>query len=291
MRHFILSILVVQFVWLGSADAQAPPKQSLNYRNLTALRLNPLGLVNASALNYQYRLYESDHPLYQTNYAGVTLQPLLSPAYVRLGGGIELQPLSVLRVSAMYEQIKFFGNFNFLQSFPDASGDWSDTAQEENGDDGYAATGSQWTFGALLQAKVGSIAMRSNLRFMKFQMTLFDSHQTWYDPMLDALLPADGWGFTNDLDVIYVTNVGWIIGLRDTITTAWHEGDDPNPISHRVGPLLSYQILTDPGKKVDSISAFFVVNWYLSHRYRTGEDVGQGIPYLAAGLTITGQLF
>lgn len=276
----------------SQASAEEPQKRhSVNYRNLTALRLNPLGLVNASALNYQYTLYKSTNPLFQTNYAGLTFQPLLSPAYIRIGAGLELQPLSVLRLSAVYETIKFFGNFNFLQSYASTDANWSDSAQEERADLAYDATGSQLSLGALLQAKVGNVAVRSNMKFMNFDMELNEGDIAWYDPMLDVLIPGNGWGYTNDLDVIYVSDMGLVVGLRDTVTTMWFDGEDPNPISHRVGPLVSYQILTDPGKKVDSVSSFLVVNWYLSHRFRTGEDVNQLVPYVAVGLTVTGQLF
>lgn len=292
-KHPSCLLVILLLVCLASQGLaqETPKKHSVNYRNLTALRLNPLGLVNASALNYQYLLYESTNPLFQTNYAGLTFQPLLSPAYVRIGAGVELQPLSVLRVSALYEQIKFFGNFNFLQSYPTTDANWSDTAQEESADQAYAASGAQLSLGVLLQAKIKNVAVRSNMKFMNFDMELNAGDISWYDPMLDVLIPGQGWGYTNDIDVIYVTDMGLVMGLRDTVTTMWFDGEDPNPISHRVGPLVSYQILTAPGQKVDSVSSFLVVNWYLSHRFRTGEDVNQLVPYVAVGLTVTGQLF
>ncbi|QED29667.1 hypothetical protein FRD01_20985 [Microvenator marinus] len=288
--RYILVLLVLIFPAVGLS--QVPDGFSANYRNLTALRLNPLGLVNASAVNLQHPLYKSDDPLYQTNYAALTVQPLLSPAYVRMGIGAELQPLSILRVSVLYEKMYFFGNFDFLQSFPNASGDWSDSGLEASTEEAYSTGGAQLTLGTLVQIKVGDIAARTSFKLMNFSMDVNEGDTTWYDPMLDALVSADGWGVTNDLDVVYLTKTGWVLGVRDTITTMWlDDEDDPNPISHRIGPLISYQVHSDPGKRVDSVSAFFVMNWYLSHRYRTGEDVGQSIPYVAAGLTVTGQLF
>ena len=33
-----------------------------------------------------------------------------------------------------------------------------------------------------------------------------------------------------------------------------------------------------------------IVNWYVSHRWRTGQDVNQGFPYLVLGFAFTSDL-
>lgn len=267
---------------------------SVTYRNLIAIRLNPLGLVDALSVDYQYRLYKSESPLFANNFLGVNIQPVLSPAYFRLGGGIVAQPLSILRLGATYEYINFFGNFDFLQSYPSPAANWSDSSIEEAGEAGlnYSASGKQLTLSALLQMKVGPIAARSNLKLMRFDMDLQGEDVVWYDPLLDYLLPANGWGYTNDADLLYITDFGLIAGLRYNVTSATYDDDaeDPNEATHRLGPLFSYTFSSTPGETVDSIGGFLLINWYLSHRFRTGEDVSQAIPYFAVGMTITGNL-
>lgn len=277
-----------------SEVAAVDSPHSVTYRNLVAIRLNPLGLVDALSVDYQYRLYKSDSPLFANNFLGVNVQPVLSPAYFRMGGGIVAQPLSILRLGANYEYINFFGNFDFLQSYPTPAANWSDSAIEEAGEAGlnYSATGKQLTLSALLQMKVGPIAARSNLKLMRFDMDLREGDIVWYDPLLDYLLPANGWGFTNDADLLYITDFDLIAGLRYNVTGASYdeELEDPNETTHRIGPLISYTFSSNPGEMVDSFGGFMLINWYLSHRFRTGEDVSQAVPYFAIGVTVTGNL-
>lgn len=280
----------------GDAEqtASVDSPHSLTYRNLFAVRLNPLGLVDALSVDYQYRLYEHDSPLFANNYVGFHVQPILSPAYARMGAGIDIQPLSILRLGATYEYVGFFGNFDFVQSYPVPAANWSDSSLEAGGEAGlnYATTGSQLTVHMLLQMKIGPIAARTNLKVMKFDMDLRDGDTVWYDPLLDYLLPGDGWGVTNDADLLYLTDFGLVAGLRYSTTSANYdsEAEDPNDPTHRLGPLISYTFVSAPGEFVDSVGAFLVVNWYLKHRFRTGEDTSQALPYVAVGMTVTGDL-
>ncbi len=278
-----------------TASAQDSPHY-LGYKSLTAARLNPLGLVEALTLDYQYRLFKSDNPISKTNFAGVYLQPILSPAYARLGAGIAIQPLSIARIDVRYQYISFFGNFDFMQSFPQAEGaDWSDTNLGELSDaeTNYGTSGTQLQIGLLLQAKVGQIAVRNQLRVNQYDLDLRDGDTVWYDPLLDALMPGSGWAINDDFDVLYLAHPKFIAGVRYTITTAFYdeepEDDDNNPIQ-RIGPLLSYTISQNPGEFVDTMSVFTLIQWHLSHPFRTGEDVSQAVPYFAFGLNVTGSL-
>ena len=224
----------------------------------------------------------------------MNVQPVLSPAYFRLGAGLVAQPLSILRLGVTYEYVNFFGNFNLLQSYPTPAANWSDSAIEEAGEAelNYSTAGRQLTLSALLQMKVGPIAARSNFRMMRFDTDVRDGDVVWYDQLLDYLLPANGWGLTNDADLLYITDFDLIAGLRYNVTTAFYDegSEDPNEATHRIGPLISYTFSSDPGAVVDSLGGFMLINWYLSHRFRTGEDVSQAVPYFAIGMTVTGNL-
>ena len=38
------------------------------------------------------------------------------------------------------------------------------------------------------------------------------------------------------------------------------------------------------------MSVFSLIQWHITHPYRTGEDVNQAVPYFALGLSVTGSL-
>jgi hypothetical protein len=102
--------------------------------------------------------------------------------------------------------------------------------------------------------------------------------------------------------VLYVSDFGLVAGLRHTKTDAWYQrsdvSDDGEPLPaadngpmHRLGPFLAYTLFSDPGAAFDRPTALIIVNWWLTHRYRTGEDVSQAIPYVVAGFTFYGDLW
>ena len=66
---------------------------------------------------------------------------------------------------------------------------------------------------------------------------------------------------------------------------------DPNPMTHRVGPFLAYRFYSEPrgSTMFNEPTIILIVNWWLSHRYRTGEDVSQAVPYIVLGFLFNGE--
>src|SRR5687767_143371 len=145
------------FVTLAAAIASstvAPPlAPSIWFQSLTVARYNPLGLLSYARAMVRATLYESESAMLQTNFAGIGVDAWASPAFVRGGLLMEIQPMSMLHLWASIEGIAYFGSFDFLQSFPGAVSSWSDTDFENLSDLAYATTGSEINFGATLQAK------------------------------------------------------------------------------------------------------------------------------------------
>lgn len=164
----------------------------------------------------------------------------------------------------------------------------------------YAAGGSQVNVGANLQMKVGPIAVRSLFRLMRPDYQARPGDRVVYDIFYDLLVPNGGWFANNDVDVLYIAPWGLSAGVRWTANHAYYQsahfapGEDtsrsPNMPMHRVGPLVAYSFWKNRGGAFDNPTLLFLANWWLAHRYRTGAEVSQAVPYIAVGFQFTGEL-
>lgn len=294
-RRFLTAVVGVLCTLSASAFAETP--HNVVWSNTTAARLNPLGLVSATDVEYRYRLYESDSLALANNFVGVGAQPIISPAWFRGGPFISIQPASVANFKVGYEYVSYFGTFDQVLSYPDPSAEYDDDTLEAQGEagDNAATSGGVFYVSGLLQAKIGPVAVRNALRFSQFNVDLPAGDTVYYEQTWDILVPGDGWIFTNDADVLFLTDFGLVAGVRYNVTNAFYDladgEENPNGPIHRLGPLISYGVYANPGGKVDSFSVFTLINWHLSHRYRAGQEVSQAVPYFALGIKTTGDLF
>lgn len=288
----ILRLFAVFCIAFCATEAAAEGGHSLSYRNVVVLQGNPILLRDLVSLDYRYRLYESSSPHLRNNYLGFALRPVLSPGFARIGGAVEVAPASVVRLGLGWEQITFFGTFDQLQSFAAVDADYSDAELGTRGDadENYAATGTDVAVSALLQNRFGPVIVRDLFELHRVSYDLQTGDDFFYEPVLDMLLPEKGWAFSNDLDVLYISPLGLIAGVRYTLVKAFYDASDPNGPSHRFGPSLSYVVFQNPGAAFDSATIFVLLNWWLKHRFRTGEDVSGGVPFLSVGFSFTGAL-
>lgn len=295
MFRVLAVAFVCALVFFSSSTVAAQSKHSVVWRDATFFRYNPLGLITSAALEYRLRLYDSDHPLFAQNYVSAAATPVLTPAFTRLGGTVEVMPLSIVRLGVSYEYIKYFSTFGHLQSFEGPSADVSEATRDANEDAGdpYDGYGSQLSFTALLQAKVGPIAVRTKAVVGRLDYTLEDGDTVFFDPFLDILSPQEGWIWTNDLDALYVGN-GFIVGLRhsavDAIYPDMDGAEDPNGPIHRVGPLVVLQIAGDGEGVISNVSAVALLQLYLQHRYRAGQEISRALLYTGIGIIVEGSL-
>ncbi|MDP3276840.1 MAG: hypothetical protein Q8Q09_16690 [Deltaproteobacteria bacterium] len=222
-----------------------------SYRSVTALRLNPLGLYSEIRASYRSRLYQDLATLFRESFVAITPVATISPAWARVGAIAEIQPLAILNLSAGYEFIGSFGSFDTVQSWNSPQARASDREQDQGTPNkwAYATTGTQLSFGALLQLRVGnSLVVRSNARafYVAMNTRVPDAGQSvmdpaspmsnvgerrgtrvWYDILYDLLLPSNGWFAHIDSDVLYSPEgAGLTIGLRHSYTQAfWNKLD------------------------------------------------------------------
>jgi len=282
------------------------------YKNLTAARYNPLGLVNEFQFGYRLQLVDKNTTLFKESYFALKAHTFLNPAFGRVGPMIELQPLALLNLHAIYNAVGYFKTFDQLQTFQSPAATYSDTSLEKTTDRRYPGMGHMVTLSALVQAKVGRVAVRDNV---KGYWTSFDvkrdaqtgrADTVYYDQTLDILQPNKGWVLTNDLDALYLFDFGLKLGARYTLTHAFYrdsmylpgEGTKNRNNTQRVGPAILYsppkwrakaaRRTKLSRKRWYNPTAFLLAQWWVQHRWRTGTDVSAGVPYLVLGFTFEG---
>ncbi len=287
--------------------SMAPYQHRIVQETIVALRYNPVGLAVKSKAEYQYRLYESSEKAFEQNFVAPGVFMDVTPANIKIGPTLAIQPLSVLQVSAGYYLLNYFGSFDRVQSFTTLSDDYSDDTQADNGAAGLnsSASGSVLQLGGKFQIKAGPVAVRSTNRAMKFNLGTQNDDPLFYESELDLMVPASGWAFQVDNDVLYFTDFGLMAGLRHTYATAFYPDDietgagkATTGVNHRVGPFLAYRFHTDPIEKrsfYNEPTLVLLVNWYLNHTYRTGDEAknnstSQAMPYIAVAYRFTGDI-
>jgi hypothetical protein len=276
------------------------PRHRLVYDCITGAQVNPLGIQTTLDTGYRYRLFASRKLLWRDTFVGANVRVGANPAYTRIGGAVELQPMAALMLRARYENRGYFGSANMLQSFATPYAEHSD---EDNADGAaagkaYAGSGHEFTLTALLRAKVGPVALLDELNMHYFHMSLRQGDRLFYDAFFDVLAPDRGWVLVNHLNLVYLTTWGWTFGLRYSVVhalypDAWLDparGGNPNTPNHKLGPLVGYTFKSkSPYFKQPTV--IVSLNWWLRSRYRTGEHVHQAVPYGLAALLFKGDIW
>ncbi len=273
----------------------------LYHRLGVAVRLNPLGLFVEGRFGYRRRLFHGPRSgiLFKNTYAGLAATLAVSPAFVRPGISLEVQPLQILHLMVTYEPlVQWFGTFNYLQSFSndEARANFSDDEIRRRSALAQTARGWQLTLSGTLQVKIGDLAVRSNFRGVRASYDgLRNNDPNYYDIFFDVLAPNNGWTFLNDSDVIYqMSDLGLNIGVRYSAVVPLFEGgalDGVQTATHRVGPLVSYTFRERRHSFFNAPTVFVLAQWWLAHRYRTGdgpESITQGLPMIVFGFSFRG---
>ncbi|MBL9038402.1 MAG: hypothetical protein JNG84_07810 [Archangium sp.] len=283
---------------------QGPPKHRLVHRNTFAARYNALGLFYDGRFMYRLRLFESESTLLRDNFIGVGLNPMLSPAFGRIGPYVEFQPLSALGFWASYLLSQYVGTFSLGQSFPSARSEYSDARISElarlpAGDPGrnYLAGGTELHVGMDFQVKFDQYLLRTRTRFIYSSYALRAGDTVLYDQTYDITMPNQGWTAANDLDLLWQSlNLKIIAGLRYSLATAFYDARHFQPgeeqvndnFNHRLGPFLAYTFKIKDGATWNSPTVFLLIQWYAKHRYRSGQVTSAALPMIGAGFQISG---
>ncbi|RPI91573.1 MAG: hypothetical protein EHM32_10435 [Spirochaetales bacterium] len=258
---------------------QAPPQNRLYLASLSIVRYNPLGLETQNRLMYARRLADSTSPLFRDTFFAGGLSTKLNPAYLKIGPLIDFQPIGIFNLRLGYEYLRYFGTMGYLQSAPNADGNFSDDAREDTEDDAYSTGGHHFFAEPTLQMKVGKIAVRSKFAFEYWDLDLEDDDEYFYDATLDTLVPDKKMLWSNDSDLLYMSGQ-LTLGVR---YSAVFPGND---LQHmRVGPLLAWSFHTRDYSSFNKPTLLMILGWYFKHPDRVGA-----VPYVLVGFSFSSDL-
>jgi hypothetical protein len=286
--------------WAAHAGEQGPapsrpPLHRLVYGNLLILRYNPLGIEDRIELEYRYRLQRSDDILWNDTYVSLGLTPTVNAALTRLGATLAVKPIAIATLSAGYYYVLWYDAFGHLRSFESPDDDFSDSAIEGGAERAIATTGHELQLRASLAAKAGPVALSNNLEAYWADMRLEGGDRYYYQPRLDVLAHDLHWALSNDTDLVYVTGFGLVAGVRNTVTHAFGAArggaEGENTPTERLGPLLAYVFFDEPRSAFNKPTLLLVTGFWLAHRFRTGEDVQRGVPFVVLAFKCEGELW
>ncbi|MFP2911519.1 hypothetical protein ACLESD_42135 [Pyxidicoccus sp. 3LFB2] len=267
------------------------PGLRLYLSSFTLARHNPLGLESQARLVLQKRMYERESLLMRDNFVSGALSVKVNPASLKVGPLVELQPVAMLNIRAGYEFVSYLGTMGFLQSFPGSVADHSDDTRDLNEAAAYSTSGHHFLVEPTVQAKVKNFVLRSKLGVEYWNVDLREggARATFYDAMLDTLVPGKGWVFTNDTDLLMLATPRLTVGARFSAVFPRYEGGEgvtQGDNSHmRVGPMAAYALSTDEGTLFNKPTVVVITGWYLKHQSRQ-----EAMPYLLAGFGFTSDL-
>lgn len=286
----------MSLIALDTRAQLAPSDAPLQYSAALFAQGNPRAL--AVDLRLQYR-----HPLGDGGSAiGGFTSISGGPAGIRPGVGIEIQPCVNLSFGADYFASYYFGTLGLAQSYPSPRADYGSAAfsAPHDGPGGsYALWVQQLSLHATLQAVFGPIAVRSTTRALRFFADLHGTDRVFYDPLLDVTVYKNGWVGQNETDLVYLVSSNFLVGLRHTLTLTWYPSEayapgepreNPNTPISKLGPVVAWQFLQRDGGTFQRGSLLLAAQWYLAHRYRTGDTVSGALPFLGFGLVFSGDL-
>jgi hypothetical protein len=259
-----------------------PPDLRVSITNLLVARYNPLGLENQLRIGIAERLSHRPSPLLRDTFIWFGVAPRLSPAFLKIGPSLEVQPLAIFNLRVTAELMQWFPSFGYMQSFVSQTDNWSDDAMKKTNEMGknYATAGVHFFVEPTLQAKIeigrfGAIAVREHLSFEFWDMNLHPGDHFFYEPTLDTLVPRDGWVMASDLDVLFLTRFRFVAGVRYSAVHPFYKDGSTINDHQRIGPLFAYTFFEKLYSHFSRPSLILIANWYVAHRYRQN-----GVPYL-----------
>ncbi|MBK7826471.1 hypothetical protein [Nannocystis sp.] len=284
--------------------AEPAPRHRLIYSNTLVVRVNPLGLEDRFALMYRRRLSARTGKLWDDTYFGIGITPTFAPTITRVGPTVMLVPLAILQLRASYYFVGNYGGQSFKpHPFDSPTDDYGPATIKARADakQGINTYGGQAELSALFQVKFGPIALIDEVIFFRNMIKLPPGQDVYYDIRHDILAPNQGWFLSNDSSLVYVnTKLRLNAGVRATYyhvfypDAAYEPGDvksNSNNDHARIGPLISYAFKDRPERRFTKPTLFFAAQWWVKHRYRTGQEVSQALPMFILGFSFTGELW
>ncbi len=151
--------------------------------------VNNLGLQQTIERSWAWPLWSLRHPLLTDAHVSIGAVGVLTPALARVGGWIEVSPLSVLDVRFGAEPAAYFGTFNALKSFASYD-DPFDSKTLEAVRDPKTGYGARVYVEPVVKAKAGPIVAQVDATIERWQTNA--TGPFFYEPTRDTLLRSSG---------------------------------------------------------------------------------------------------
>lgn len=269
------------------------PARRLNVDHFIGGGINPAVAEYRTRIGYRQRLGQSEDILWRDTFLSLGGQVRLNPAYTAVGPMVQWQPIAVFNLKALVDAYGFFGTVGMLQSFRSPLDEHSDTLQRERtaAQQTYATTGWHAMLQPTLQAQVGPVALQNVVTLDYFDIRLRGGDTLWYDSGQDTLIPGRGWVLTEEVNLVYLAGplkVGATFRYLMPLYGAEHfqPGEDMGAVNNanmRLGALVAYTFHDGGYSSFNHPTAFITAAWHMRHRYRSGVETSQAIPFVGLG--------
>lgn len=277
------------------------PLQSASLIETIVVQMNPRLFAEDLRMRYAHRLYDSNSKALENNFVAGTAGVTFSGGILRPVIAVDVQPMSILTLGAAYNPTYYWNSFGLGQSYPSPNSDYGSGLfkQPNDGPGGkYAFYVHQLTLSGSLQARVGSVVMRNAARATLASASLHDGDRLFYDPGYDTIVYKNGWVAQNDTDLGYEVPKTVVVGARHSLVLAVYPDGaflpgeahhNPNTPTSRVGPFASYTLFADRGGLFDTAKLTLIAQWYIEHRFRTGQSISGAVPLAALAFTVSSE--
>jgi hypothetical protein len=232
--------------------------------------VNAPGVQHTLDMEWRWALSSSRDPLRSDAHFSLGVSNAVTPSYSRIGGWLEISPLSILDLRVGVEPTAFFGTFGSLMSFGGYRENFDDSARDARKVEARSGTGSRVYFSPTLKMRLGPVVAVTSASLESWRSSA--SGPLYYEPSRDTLLKVGGDGLLTTSSMILMQrgsgDSGSIsFGIGHRLSYVW---DAPENRSEKLGFILARQF----GQKRFGLNAPKVgaeVSYYLRDPSRRGQ--------------------
>ena len=284
-----------------SSELMPYPRHRLTYGLMAAGRYNAVGALLEPELRYRFRLHDSAAPLKREAHLGIALAPSFTPYVSRVGALLIVKPFAVLELEAGYFFNGWYGTLGHVQSFEHVEDEHyiSDKPGEAKGPH-ESTIGHEVYLRLRLLAALGPFAFSNATSGIYTSQSLRGDAPLYYHAVLDILAPNNGWLLANDSDLVFISPFGLIVGVRFSAIHAFFRDEhflDGKKHDNKAtpilsfGPLATYTFYDHPESLLNKPTIIVMIQWWLRHPYRAGEEMGRQVPSIGLAFRMEGDLW
>lgn len=254
--------------------ALAADSPSIWAREAIAAAGFPSGALNNTIVELRTPLHRSESRLFQSTYAGVGAQVLLTPAFVSVGPRVSIAPIDVFDINLKAARGWYFGNKYGLLPFDQLAGTLEDDRYAREAEN-FASE--MWVFSAepTLKAKVWKIVVFDSwtIDYIMLDKPPGEAAPYAYEPYRDLVIAWDEFSFEHQAGVLFEAMPG---GDKPSLRLGPTYRDRFTLNSEDRSAALGLLVAAKPGTKPVIPTIVGMALWYLIDTDRVGP-----IPFMA----------